>query len=159
MNIVNISGLLFSFELVPANFTCYTFLSAVHMFCVHLAGPKINLLYVFRACLSFVLQDRCVSTYHVCNNYIMYIVAMQLYLSTALQFEHSTGVATMSSVAQLRVRHSQEQRQSRNIRSKKVTHDAYRPANRLRMATRRALEWIGMLKKAWLVFRYTNLFI
>ena len=50
-------------------------------------------------------------------------------LSAVLQFEHSTGVATMSSVAQLQVRHSQEQRQSGNARSKKVTHDAYRPAN------------------------------
>ena len=81
--------------------------------------------------------------YHVCNTYIMYIVAMRLTsvdLSAVLQFEHSTGVATISSVAQ-------DQMQSGNARSKQVTRDAYRPPNRLRMATRRALEWIGMLWK------------
>jgi len=44
--------------------------------------------------------------------------------------------------------------ESRNARSKQVTSDAYRAANRLRMAARRALEWIGMFRKAWLVFRY-----
>ena len=43
--------------------------------------------------------------------------------------------------------------QERKCQKRVATHDAYRVANHQRMAARRTLEWIGMLK-AWLVFRY-----
>jgi len=44
-----------------------------------------------------------------------------------------------------------DQEQKRQKRA--ATRDAYKVANKQRMAARRALEWIGMLK-ARLVFRY-----
>ena len=43
---------------------------------------------------------------------------------------------------------------SGSSRSKRVTCDTYRVANQLRMTARRVLEWIGMFRKAWLVFMY-----
>ena len=77
----------------------------------------------------------------------------------AMQFVHYTGVATMSSLAQLQVQHAKEQGQCKNEadqewRSKKITCDTYRAANWLKMVARREREWIGMFRKAWLVFRY-----
>ena len=52
----------------------------------------------------------------------------------AMQFVHYTGVATMSSLAQLQVQHAKEQGQCKNEadqewRSKKITCDTYRAAN------------------------------
>jgi len=51
-----------------------------------------------------------------------------------MQFVYYTGVATMSSLAQLRVQHAKEQGQcehkaDREWRSKKITCDTYRAAN------------------------------
>ena len=91
------------------------------------AGPKIA--YVFCTCL-FVCWFFCwcIPIYHVCNNYITYIVAMQLYFSQLWTAASSTGVANVSSLAQLRVQDINKQRQNRhdnarltesgNIRSK-----------------------------------------
>jgi len=52
----------------------------------------------------------------------------------AMQFVHYTGVATVSSLAQLRVQHVKEQGQCKHEadqvgRSKKITCDTYRAAN------------------------------
>jgi len=59
----------------------------------------------------------------------------------------------MSSLAQLRVGDTEEQRQHRNevdreqkCHKEATTHDAYRAANPLRMAARRTLEWIRILE-------------
>jgi len=80
----------------------------------------------------------------------------------------STGVhvATMSSLAQLRVWDTKEQRQGRHDarltksgkhQKQAATHDAYRAAKRLRMIARRVLEWIGMLKgRCW--YQLSDLF-
>ena len=40
----------------------------------------------------------CVHTYHVCNKYVMYTVAMQPYLSRLRQFRQPLCVATISVV-------------------------------------------------------------
>ena len=55
---------------------------------------KVNwrLLYIFRIGLFLC---------HMCNGYVMYIVAIQLYTSVDLTAALSTGVSTMSSWAQL----------------------------------------------------------
>ena len=77
----NITGLLL--HLVPANFTCYKFLSARHcMFCMIGASALITCTIITSCTLlpcNFTLVD----------------------LSAVLQFEHSTGVATVNSVVQL----------------------------------------------------------
>jgi len=44
-----------------------------------------------------------VPIYHVCENYVTYIVAMQLYFSRLQQFRQLLCVAAMSSLAQLQV--------------------------------------------------------
>ena len=60
-------------------------------------------------CCAFV-WDLCVRTYHVRNNYVTYIVAMRPCFSRIRQFRWllcvvtMSSVATMSSLAQLRVR-------------------------------------------------------
>ena len=56
------------------------------------AGPEISLHF---SCLSVGL---CVPTYYI---YIMYIVAMQLYISRFRTAALTTGVASLSSLAQL----------------------------------------------------------
>ena len=73
----------------------------------------------------------------------------------------STGVATMSSLAQLWVWDIEEQRQRRPEADREWKHqkwaatcDAYRAANQLRMAARRALEWIRMFEGPAVSFRY-----
>ena len=65
----------------------------------------------------------------------------------------STGVATVSSLAQLRVRDAKQQRQCRHIADREwklqkqaVTRDAYRAANQLRITARRTLELIRLVK-------------
>jgi len=73
-------------------------------------------------------------------------------------------MATMSSLAQVYTSLSYERAEATYIdarltmsgssRSKRVACDKNRVANQLRMTARRVLEWIGMLRKAWLVFRY-----
>ena len=91
------------------------------------AGPKIA--FVSAAVCLFVcgIFGWCIP-YHMCNNYITYIVAMQLYFSQLWTAASSTGVANVSSLAQLRVQDINKQRQNRhddarltesgNIRSK-----------------------------------------
>ena len=63
----------------------------------------LRLLCVFHICWYMYL---CVCTYHVRNNYITYIVALQPCFSRLRQFIQLLFVATMSSLrlAQLRVR-------------------------------------------------------
>jgi len=56
----------------------------------------------------------CVCTYHVCNNYVTYIVAMRPYLNRLRQFRRLLCAATMSSPAQLRVWDTEKQRQHRH---------------------------------------------
>ena len=46
-------------------------------------------------------------TYHMCNNYVTYIVTIQLLVD--LMAALSTGVATMSNLAQLRIQDTEEQ--------------------------------------------------
>jgi len=107
----------------------------------------------------------CVRTYHVHNNYITYIVAMRPYLSWLRQFRQLLCVATVSSLAQLRVwdwyweaeaTYTWRRKADRERRWQKraATCDAYRVAiNQRGMAARRALGWIGT-SNTWLVFRY-----
>jgi len=47
----------------------------------------------------------CICTYHMHNNYVIYIVAMRPYYSRLQQFRWLLCVATMSSLAQLRVQY------------------------------------------------------
>ena len=62
-----------------------------------LAGPKITLRF------PHMLVYMCVRTYHMCNNYVTYIVAMRPNFSQLQQFRRLPCVATMSSLPQLRV--------------------------------------------------------
>jgi len=59
------------------------------------AGPKITSRFLRLYVSSFV--------HHVRNSYVTYIVAMQPYLSRLRQFRWLLCVATVSSLAQLRV--------------------------------------------------------
>jgi len=61
----------------------------------------LRLLCHFRVCISVNL---CVRTYHVRNNYVTYIVAMQPYFIRLQQFRRLLCEAAMSSVPQLRLR-------------------------------------------------------
>ena len=72
------------------------FTSRLHASCVA-TGPKITLRF-----LSLLVYMH-VRTYHVCNNYIMYIVAMRPCFSGLRQFRRLLCVAIMGSLAQLRV--------------------------------------------------------
>ena len=67
----------------------------------HTAGPKIasHFPHLFARWSVGV----CIPTYHVQNNCVTYIVAMQPYFSRLRQFRWLLCVATMSSLAQLRV--------------------------------------------------------
>ena len=62
-------------------------------------GPKITLHFLH----LFVSLYICASQRIVCDNYIIYIVAMQPYFSQLWQFRQLLCVATMSSLAQLRL--------------------------------------------------------
>jgi len=99
----------------------------------------------------------CIPTYHMYSNYIMCIVAMPFYFSQLRQFGWLLYVATMNSLAQIRVwdryiegeamwTRQHEADRWQKCQRQAVTHDAYRVANQLRMASSRALEWIKMLK-------------
>ena len=61
------------------------------------AGPKITL----RFLRLYIYICMCVHTYHVHNNYVTYIVAMQPYFSRLRQFRRLLCVAAMSSLPQL----------------------------------------------------------
>jgi len=63
----------------------------------------LRLLWRLHVCIYICM---CVRTYHVRNNYIMYIVAMRPYFnfSRLRQFRRLLCVAAMSSLAQLRLR-------------------------------------------------------
>jgi len=74
---------------------------------VHKAQDRL-VLRLLSICLWFF-----VSSHIVCNNYITYIVAMRLYLSQPRTAALSTGVATMSSLAQLRDRDTKKKGQRR----------------------------------------------
>jgi len=84
----------------------------------------------------------------------------------------------MNSLAQLQVRNTKKQGQcrcentrlteSRKGQKRRATHDAYRVTNQLRMASRRAFEWIRMLESPvgfrlsgwfhlWLIWRSIGL--
>ena len=66
---------------------------------VWLAGPKVTLQF------PRLLVYMCIHTYHVRNNYITYIVAMQPYFSRLWKFRRLLScVAAMSSLPQLRLR-------------------------------------------------------
>ena len=111
----------------------------------------LRLLYVFQVCL-FVgwFVTLCILTYHVRNNYITHIVALQLCFSWLWTAGLSTGVATVSSLAQLQVWDPEKQRQCRyddvkltesgKHHKQAATCGAYRAANLLKMAAWRILE-------------------
>jgi len=67
-----------------------------------LADPKITL--QFPRLHIYIYIYICVRTYHMCNNYVTYIVAMQPYFSRLRQFRWLLCVAVMSSQPQLRLR-------------------------------------------------------
>jgi len=68
----------------------------------------------FCNCLFVAL---CVPTYHVCNNYVTYIVAIRFALvSTSDGWIESAGVVTTSSLAQLRDTEKQRQCRRDNAR-------------------------------------------
>jgi len=60
----------------------------------------LRLLNVFHVCVYLGL---CICTYHVRNNYVTYIVAMQFYFSQLRQFGWLLCEATISSLPQLQV--------------------------------------------------------
>ena len=68
---------------------------------IFLPAGRAQRLYVFCICWSVNL---CVPTYHVCNNYVKYIVAMRLYFSRLRQFGQLLCVTAMSSLAPLWLR-------------------------------------------------------
>ena len=70
------------------------FTSRPHASCAA-TGPKITLRFLR------LLVYMCVRTYHVCNNYVTYIVAMRPCFSGLRQFRRLLCVAIMSSLAQL----------------------------------------------------------
>ena len=78
------------------------FLSASLALRVRPAGPE-----YFAASSSVYIYIiyiyMCIRTYHVRNNYITYIVAMQPYFSRLRQFRWLLCVAAMSSLPQLRL--------------------------------------------------------
>ena len=54
-------------------------------------SPKISL------CFQHLLvHGLCIFTYHVCNNYVTYIVTMRLYFSQLWEFGRLLSVATLS---------------------------------------------------------------
>ena len=71
----------------------------------------------------------------MCNNYVTYIVAMQLDFCQIQMAALSIGVATASSLAQFRVQDTKKQRQCRcddrgwKCQKQPATHDAYKVAN------------------------------
>ena len=72
------------------------------MLCARPAGPKITLRF------PRLLVYMCVRAYHMHNNYVTYIVAMRPCFSrlrafSNLEFRQLLCVATMNSLAQLRV--------------------------------------------------------
>ena len=81
----------------------------------------------------------CVCTYHVHNNYVTDIVAMQRSLSRLRQFRWLLSVATVISLAQYEFEmETEKQRQCRHNDAKKraATRDAYR------VAKERNREWL-----------------
>ena len=70
------------------------FTSRPHASCAA-TGPKLTLRFLR------LLVYMCVCTYHVCNNYVTYIVAMRPCFSGLRQFRRLLCVAIMSSLAQL----------------------------------------------------------
>ena len=124
----------------------------------------LRLLCCFHVCL-------CVHTYHVCNNYVTNIVAMWPYFNWLWQLRRLLCVATMISLAQLRVQDSYEfemdtekQRQrrckdarlteSRNARSKQLllmprdllTNREWLPGEFLSGSERRRPGWLLDMK-------------
>jgi len=81
------------------------FTSRPHASCAA-TGPKITLRFLR------LLVNMCVRTYHVCNNYITYIVAMRPCFSGLRQFRRLLCVAIMSSLAQSEM-DTEKQRQHR----------------------------------------------
>jgi len=64
------------------------------------AGPKTTLPFP----RLYIYIYMCIRTYHVCNNYVTYIVAMRPYFSRHRQFRRLLCVAAMSSLPQLQLR-------------------------------------------------------
>ena len=60
---------------------CAIFLPASHRLRARPAGPKITL--HFPRLLVYIYIYLCIRTYHVHNNYVMYIVAMRPYYTLA----------------------------------------------------------------------------
>jgi len=83
--------------LLPGNLTVY-YQPAARFACGRLV---LRLLCRFHICISVYL---CVRTYHMCDNYVMYIVAMRPYFSRPWQLRLLLCVAAMSSLPQLRLR-------------------------------------------------------
>ena len=83
-------------------------ITSLHAKCV----PGWSFTLSMSVCL-FVCLLVCASALNIVYNYVMYNVDMRLSLvdlMAALQFEYSTGVATMSSLALLRVLHTKDPR-------------------------------------------------
>ena len=112
----------------------------------------LRLLYVYQVCL-FVCASA-LTTYTIITSHKLLPCDITLVdLTAALQFEYSTGVATVLSLAQLQVQDAEEQRQRRHEADREwnrwkqaATCDAYRVTNQLRVATRRAQKWIRMFE-------------
>ena len=97
-------------------------------------------------------------TYHMCNNYITYIVAMRPYFSWLREFRRLLCIVQRCHELEFEMdTEKQRQRRCDNTRLKRqkwaATRDAYRVTNQQKMVAKRALEWIRT-SKARLVFRY-----
>ena len=110
--------------------------------------------------LCFLCLFVCASTLIMCTIISWHsLLPCTMRLVTTL----STGVATMSSLAQLWVRGAETvldvRLTSREQKCQKwaATHDAHRAANQLRIAARRALEWIRTFQ-GLSIFRYERVF-
>ena len=137
-------------------------ITAGHMRSMHLAGPKIALRFPHLLFCMFV----CVC---VCTSIIMLVHCFHATIlwSTWQLLWWSTGVATMSSLAQLRVSDTEKQRQQMwqheadqewKCQKWAATHDAYRAANWLRMTGRRALEWNVWRPGSFLDMKYQTFY-
>lgn len=97
--------------------------------CKVCAQLVLRLLYIIHVCLSVHLHIL-LSTITSCTMLTCDFPLVDL--MAALQYEYSTGIATMRCLALLRVLHTKDPRSKGNIhvRLTEVTRDAYRAANR-----------------------------
>ena len=103
----------------------------------------LRLLYIFRVCWLISLY---MSTLITCAIIMSCTLLLCNFTLIGLTAALSTGVATVSRVAEATLMQWCEADWEWKCQKQPATHDAYRAANQLRMTARKALEWIRMFK-------------